>query len=75
MVLAGLYVLLFGLAEVLPRYGVYALDPVVRVTTQWQFQVTQAVQSWGTPVLIALVALALGGTLAVLIAARRAARA
>lgn len=75
MVLAGLYVLLFGLAEVLPRYGVYALDPVVRVTTQWQFQVTQAVQSWGTPALIVLVALALGGTAAVLLAARRAERA
>lgn len=75
MVLAGLYVLLFGLAEVLPRYGMYALDPVVRVTTQWQFQVTQAVQSWGTPVLIVLVALALGGTIAVLLAARRAERA
>ena len=74
MVLAGLYVLLFGLAEVLPRYGVYALDPVVRVTTKWQFQVTQAVQSWGTPVLIVLVALALGGTAAVLLAARRAER-
>lgn len=74
MVAAGLYVLLFGLAEVLPRYGVYALDPVVRVTTQWQFEVTQAVQSWGTTALVVIVALAVGGTAAVLIAARRAER-
>jgi cytochrome c biogenesis protein CcdA len=74
MVLAGVYVTLFGLAEVLPRYGVYALDPVVRVTTQWQFEVTQAIQSWGTPVIVGLVALAAGGAIAVLIAARRATR-
>ena len=75
MMLAGVYVVLFGLAEVLPRYGVDALDPVVLTTTRWQSSVTFAVQAWGTPTLIALVGLAIAGSVAVLIAARRAARA
>lgn len=74
MVLAGVYVTLFGLAEVLPRYGIYALDPVVRVTTGWQFSLTQAIQGWGTPVLLVLAGLAVSGAIWVLVAERRASR-
>jgi cytochrome c biogenesis protein CcdA len=74
MVFAGVYVTLFGLAEVLPRYGIYALDPLVRVTTGWQFSLTQAIQGWGTPVLLALAAVAVAGVAWVFVAARRAER-
>lgn len=74
MVLAGLYVTLFGLAEVLPRFGIDALDPVVLTTTRWQFAVTTAIQSWGTPVLVGLVGIAVVGAAAVVVAARRAER-
>ncbi|MDN4477849.1 cytochrome c biogenesis CcdA family protein [Demequina lignilytica] len=72
MVLAGVYVTLFGLAEVLPRFGIDALDPVIAVTTRWQSAVTFAVQDWGTPVLVGLVVLAVGAAVTVEVAARRA---
>lgn len=72
MVLAGVYVTLFGLAEVLPRYGIDALDPVIATTTQWQSAVTFAVQDWGTPVLVGLVGLAIAAVVAVEVTARRA---
>jgi len=55
MVLAGIYVLLFGLSEILPRFGVHTLDPVLTTTGRWQGTVSGAIQSWGTPVLIGLV--------------------
>jgi cytochrome c biogenesis protein CcdA len=55
MILAGLYVVVFGLAEILPRFGIEALNPVLSTTARWQSAVTQAIQSWGTPVLVALV--------------------
>ncbi|WP_062077213.1 cytochrome c biogenesis CcdA family protein [Demequina globuliformis] len=59
MVVAGLYVVVFGLAEVLPRFGIDALDPVLEVTISAQNAVSQAVSSWGTPVLLVLAAIAL----------------
>lgn len=55
MVFAGLYVIVFGLAEILPRLGIDALSPVLLVTARWQASVTEAIQSWGTPVLLAIV--------------------
>lgn len=66
MVLAGLSVVLFGLAEILPRYGIRALDGVLTTTSQWQGAVTQAIQSWGTPVLVVLVAVAIASVAVVL---------
>lgn len=72
MVIAGLYVVVFGLAEILPRYGVTALDPVLLTTARWQSEVSLAIQSWGTPALLALAGVAVVGAAAVLLAARRA---
>jgi len=57
MILAGTYVVIFGLAEILPRHGVHTLDAVLTTTGRWQGNVTLAIQSWGTPVLIALLVL------------------
>ena len=75
MVLAGLYVTVFGLAEILPRFGIHALDGVLLTTARWQSSVSLAIQSWGTPVLVALVAAAAVASVWVLMAARRAERA
>ncbi|MDX5319253.1 MAG: cytochrome c biogenesis CcdA family protein [Actinomycetes bacterium] len=72
MILAGLYVTVFGLAEILPRYGITALDPVLLTTARWQSEVSLAIQSWGTPVLLALVGVAVVGAATVVVAARRA---
>jgi cytochrome c biogenesis protein CcdA len=55
MILAGLYVVVFGLAEILPRFGIEALNPVLYTTARWQSAVTEAIRSWGTPLLVALV--------------------
>lgn len=56
MILAGLYVFVFGLSEILPRFGIEALNPVLLTTTRWQAAVTEAIQSWGTPILVTIVA-------------------
>lgn len=72
MVLAGLSVVLFGLAEILPRFGIRALDGVLTTTSQWQGSVTQAIGSWGTPVIIGLVVLAAASVAVVLWRTRRA---
>ena len=74
MVLAGVYVVVFALAEILPRYGITALNPVLLTTARWQSSISLAIQSWGTPVLIGLVTLAVAGGVAVWVAARRAER-
>lgn len=71
MILAGIYVMLFGLAEVLPQYGIDALNPVLLTTARWQGQVVTAIQGWGTGVLIAAVVVVALATVAVLVAARR----
>jgi cytochrome c biogenesis protein CcdA len=55
MIIAGAYVFLFGLAEVLPRWGIRTLDGMLRTTSEWQAAVTRTIDSWGPPVLIALV--------------------
>jgi hypothetical protein len=58
MILAGLHAALYGLAEVLPRYGIDALASVVDVTGTWQGALTRAIVGWGTPMLAALAVLA-----------------
>lgn len=55
MIAAGLYVVGFGLAEVLLEFDVDALNPLLLTTTRWQASVTGAIQSWGTPVLVGIV--------------------
>lgn len=56
MVAAGLYVGLFGLGEVLPRYGVRTLDPVVTSTLKAQSSVLTWMSQWSDAVLAATVA-------------------
>ncbi|MFW7415385.1 cytochrome c biogenesis CcdA family protein [Demequina sp. SO4-18] len=71
MVAAGLYVLVFGLAEVLPRHGVDALNPVLSSTAQWQSGMGSWIESWGTTALVVFVSAIAIATVAILIAARR----
>ena len=66
MLLAGLGVLLFGLAESCRVSASGLLDDVLTTTSQWQGAVTQGLQSWGTPVLIALVVIAVASVVVVL---------
>ncbi len=75
MVVAGLYVVVYGLAEVLQHFGITALNPVLTTTGRWQGAISQTVSSIGTPVLIALVVLAVAGIAWMLWADRRDARA
>ncbi|WP_159450197.1 cytochrome c biogenesis CcdA family protein [Demequina sp. NBRC 110056] len=72
MVLAGLYVLVFGLAEVLPRYGVTALNPVLTTTAKWQGAVSQWIDSWGTVALVVFVIVIAAAVVWILVASRRA---
>lgn len=71
MILAGIYVPVFGLSEILPKFGIHALDPVLTTTSQWQGTVVSTIQSWGTPVLIGLVVAITLVVLWVFIAGRR----
>jgi cytochrome c biogenesis protein CcdA len=71
MVVAGLYVALFGLAEVLSGLGVRTLDPVLLTTARWQGAVVTWVQGLGTPVLLAAAAVVLAAVVAVVLLARR----
>ncbi len=71
MVVAGLYATLYGLAEVLPRYGVNALGPVLDVTGAWQGAVTRAIHGWGVPTLVVLASLAAIAAIGILGARRR----
>lgn len=57
MIFAGLYATVYGLAEVLPRYGIGALGSVIDVTGTWQGALTRAIDGWGTPTLAALAVL------------------
>ncbi|WP_062137710.1 cytochrome c biogenesis CcdA family protein [Demequina aestuarii] len=71
MVVAGLYVLVFGLAEVLLQYGIDTLNPVLTTTAQWQSGVSAWIESWGTAVLVIFVAIVAAAAGAILVAARR----
>ena len=70
MIVAGIYAALFGLAEVLPRYGINALGGVIDTTSGWQGSLTRAIYAWGAPALAVLAALAAVATVWIL-AARR----
>lgn len=63
MVFAGLYVAVFGLAEILARSGIEALNPFLLTTARWQSAVTGAIQSWGAPVLVTVVITVTGVTI------------
>jgi hypothetical protein len=72
MALAGAYVLVFGLAEVLPRYGIDALNPVLHTTARWQGAVAQWIESWGTVALVVFVVAVAAATVVILVVGRRA---
>jgi hypothetical protein len=67
MILAGAFVVVYGLAEVLPRHGVRVLDGFLRTTSRWQGDVAATIQDWGTPVLVTLVVAALAVVVATLV--------
>ena len=71
MIAAGIYVLAYGLAEILPRFGIHALDPLLLRAAGWQGTITTAIQGWGTPVLVALGAAVAIVVIAVLVVAAR----
>jgi cytochrome c biogenesis protein CcdA len=71
MILAGLYVVTYGLAELLPQFGVRALDPVLLGTSRWQGQVSDAVAGLGAPVLGVIAGVVAVAVAATLVAARR----
>jgi cytochrome c biogenesis protein CcdA len=71
MILAGLYVVGFGLAEILPRFGVDALNPLLHTTARWQASVTETIQSWGTPALVTIVVAATAAVVWVYLRGRR----
>lgn len=53
MVVAGAYVVLYGLAEILPTYDIHSLDAVLLETARWQGSVSHALASRGAGVLTA----------------------
>lgn len=71
MVVAGLYVVVFGLSEVLPRFGIDTLTPVLTTTTQWQSAVVSGIQSWETSILVAVVVAVALVVTGVFVAARK----
>ncbi len=54
MTVSGLYVVIYGLAEVLQLHGVTALEQVLLTTSGWQGDVTTAIRGWGTTALVVL---------------------
>ncbi len=54
MVIVGLYVVVYGLADVLPQFGIRALDPVLLETAAVQGDVLRTIQGWGNPALVVL---------------------
>jgi cytochrome c biogenesis protein CcdA len=61
MILAGIYALLYGLAEVFQRFGITALAGVQDATLGWQGSLTRTIHGWGLPAFIALAVVAVGG--------------
>ncbi len=74
MVLAGVWVVVYGLAELLPRYGVQALDQVLLSSSRLQGSISSAITDWGTPVLLTVLALVVAAVVLVFALARRDAR-
>jgi len=73
-VLAGLWVILYGLAEVLPRYGVRALDEILFSSSRIQGSISGAITDWGTPLLVTVLSLVAAAVAAVFVLARRDAK-
>lgn len=71
MVLAGLWVVVYGLAELLPRYGVRALDEVLLSSSRFQGSISGAITDWGTPVLVTLLGVVTAAVLVIFALARR----
>jgi len=74
MVLAGVWVIVYGLAEILPRYGVRALDEVLFSSSRLQGSISSAITDWGTPVLVTVLSLVVAAVMLVFALARRDAR-
>ncbi len=74
MVLAGVWVMVYGLAELLPRYGVRALDEVLFSSSRLQGSISSAITDWGTPVLVTVLSLVVAAVVLVFALARRDAR-
>ncbi len=70
MIVTGLYVTAYGLAEVLPRHGVRALDPLLLQTAGWQGAVATGIEGWGTPVLVTLAVCVLATAIALVVVGR-----
>ena len=72
MILAGLYVFSFGIAELLPQFGVRTMDPWLLLTTRWQGAVATGIEGWGARVLAPLaVCVAIVLTVVLVATARR----
>jgi len=71
MVLAGAWVIVYGLAELLPRYGVTALNEVLLRSSRAQGNISNAITDWGTPVLVTVLALVVAAIVVVFAVARR----
>jgi cytochrome c-type biogenesis protein len=71
MVLAGLWVIVYGLAEILPSYGVTALNEVLFSSSRLQGSISSAITGWGTPVLVAGLSLVVVTVALVFVLARR----
>ena len=71
MVLAGVWVIVYGLAEILPRYGVRAFDEVLLSSSRAQGNISNAITDWGTPVLVAVLGLVVVAIVIVFAMARR----
>ncbi len=54
MIVSGIYVVLYGLAEVFQLHGITALQQVLFTTSGWQGDITNAIRGWGTTVLVVL---------------------
>jgi len=70
-VLAGAWVIMYGLAELLPRFGVRTLDEVLFSSSRLQGSISSAITDWGTPVLVTIVSLMLVAVVVVFSLARR----
>jgi len=71
MVLAGAWVIVYGLAELLPRYGVRALNEVLLSSSRAQGNISNVITDWGTPVLVTVLALVVVAIVVVFALARR----
>ncbi len=62
MLVVGAYVIAYGLAEILPQFGVHALDSVLLTTGDWQGAVNRWIASWGNATLVVVAVLTLGAS-------------